>query len=359
MAFRHFLALGLALALSACGAGQHPPPGGAGGTAAPAVRSAAGVVAEEYMVDAKDEGVRLYLRNKRPADYYNYQPEKTVLFVHGASYPGHASFDLQLSGQSWMDWLAARGYDVYSVDIRGFGKSTRPTEMGKPAAEGKPVVDTATAMSDLGKAMDFILSRRGLPRLTLVGWSWGATVAGSYAAQASNRVERLVLLAPQWLHDTPAPAEMAANLGAWRKVPLEKARDHWLAGVPERERAEFFPQGWYEAWAEAMRASDAEGAAQTPPVMRAPNGPLADTLKTWASGTPQWQPERLSVPTMVVQGEWDLDSPPAMGLGIYARLDRAPARRYVLLGKSTHSVMMEKNRLHLFRAVQGFLEEKF
>ena len=32
-----------------------------------------------------------------------FRPERTVLFVHGAAYPAHTSFDLKLDGMSWMD----------------------------------------------------------------------------------------------------------------------------------------------------------------------------------------------------------------------------------------------------------------
>ena len=43
------------------------------------------------------------------------------------------AFDLKLDGQSWMDYIAARGYDVYLLDVRGYGKSTRPREMSEKA----------------------------------------------------------------------------------------------------------------------------------------------------------------------------------------------------------------------------------
>ena len=69
------------------------------------------------------------MRNKRPADMTAFRPERTVLFVHGATYPAHTAFDLKLDGMSWMDYIAARGYDVYLLDLRGYGKSTRPKEM--------------------------------------------------------------------------------------------------------------------------------------------------------------------------------------------------------------------------------------
>ena len=88
------------------------------------------VVMEEMMVPS-EPGIEIYVRNKRPADMTAFRPERTLLFVHGATYPAHTSFDLKLDGVSWMDYIAARGYDVYLLDIRGYGKSTRPRGDGR------------------------------------------------------------------------------------------------------------------------------------------------------------------------------------------------------------------------------------
>ena len=86
------------------------------------------VVMEEMTVPS-EPGIEIYVRNKHPADMSAFRPERTLLLVHGATYPAHTSFDLQLDGLSWMDYIAARGYDVYLLDLRGYGRSTRPQEM--------------------------------------------------------------------------------------------------------------------------------------------------------------------------------------------------------------------------------------
>src|SRR5690349_13878786 len=99
------------------------------GTQVPAQTRAC--VMEEMMVPALDPGISIYVRNKRPADLAAFRPERTVLYVHGATYPASTSFDLPLDGVSWMDYLAARGYDVWLLDLRGYGRSTRPPEMAE------------------------------------------------------------------------------------------------------------------------------------------------------------------------------------------------------------------------------------
>ena len=106
------------------------------------------LVTEEMMVKSPDPGIEIYVRNKRPANMTAFRPERTVLFVHGATYPAHAAFDLKLGGQSWMDYIAARGYDVYLLDLRGYGKSTRPKEMAEPAENNPPLMRGDTAVKE-------------------------------------------------------------------------------------------------------------------------------------------------------------------------------------------------------------------
>ena len=127
---------------------------------------------EEFMVPAVDPGIALFVRNKHPQGAKNFPGEKIVLYVHGATYPSETAFDLKLNGLSWMDYIAQHGYDVYLVDVRGYGKSTRPPEMDKPAADNEPIVRTETAVKDVGAAVDFILKRRGVAKINLLGWSW-------------------------------------------------------------------------------------------------------------------------------------------------------------------------------------------
>ena len=119
------------------------------------------LVTESYMIQSRDPGIQLYVRNKRPEGMTQFSPEKTLLYVHGTSQAASSTFDLPLDGLSWMDYIAQHGYDVYLVDLRGYGGSTRPPEMEKPAAENPPIVRTDVAVKDVGAAVDHILARRG------------------------------------------------------------------------------------------------------------------------------------------------------------------------------------------------------
>jgi len=57
--------------------------------------------------------------------------DRIVLFVPGGTYNAESSFDLTLNDLSWMDYVSERGWDVYIMDVRGYGRSTRPPEMSR------------------------------------------------------------------------------------------------------------------------------------------------------------------------------------------------------------------------------------
>jgi pimeloyl-ACP methyl ester carboxylesterase len=312
---------------------------------------------EEFMVPARDPGIQIYVRNKRPPDMRAFAPARTVLFVHGATYPAHTSFDLKLDGLSWMDYIAARGYDVYLLDLRGYGKSTRPPEMSEPPETNPPTVRTATAVNDIGAVVDFILKRRAIPRLVLLGWSWGTFSSPTYAIANPHKVESLMLYAPIWIGMTRRLAEPGARMPCYRTVTRDEARERWYAGVAEDKKAALVPAGFFDAWADATFATDPEGARQNPPIIRAPNGVIADVAETFWAGKGYYDPAKITVPALLVSAAWDHDVPPTMARALFPLLVNSPGKRLVVLDRGTHSVMMEENRFELFEAVQKFLDE--
>lgn len=315
------------------------------------------VVTESYHVPAGDPGIQLYVRNKRPDGVTQFKSERILLFVHGATYPSETAFDLRLDGLSWMDYIAQRGWDVYLMDLRGYGASTRPREMSLPPTENPPIVNSDMAVRDLAAVVDHILARRGVSKLNLMGWSWGTAIMGAYTAQNNAKVDRLVLYAPLWLIKDAPPIGGQGPLGAYRTVPKDAAQQRWLRGVPADKQKDLIPAGWFDAWWNANMAVDPEGARLTPPVIRAPNGVVEDLRKYWMSGAPHYDPANITVPTLVILAEWDADTPPYMAQAVFGKLTSASLKRMVMIGEGTHTVMMERNRMQLFREVQLFLDE--
>ncbi len=327
------------------------------GCAAVGGRGQASIVMEEFRVPS-DPGIEVYVRNKRPAGMSTFTPAKTVIYVHGATYPAETAFDLQLDGQSWMDYIAEKGYDVYLLDVRGYGASTRPAQMNRPASDSPPFAGTEEAMRDVDAVVEFVKKRRNIEKVSLIGWSWGTAIMQWYTSLNSHKVEKLVLYAPVWIRQSASLVQAGPGpVPAYRSVSMDQAKARWLTGVPEDQKADLIPAGWFERWAKATIATDPVGAAQNPPVLRAPNGVVADGLNYWANGVIPWVPENIKVPVLLIKAEWDQDTPAYMAQALFPKLTGAPYKRYVEIGEGTHTLLMEKNRMSLFREVQLFLDE--
>lgn len=107
-----------------------------------------------------------------------------VLFVHGLGVGG-GYWDLPVAGYSTMDYLVGRGLRAYSLDNRGYGRST--------SVSGSSV-RAETAARDVAGVIDFIRSHSGVEGVCLVGHSWGAMVASMVAAAYPASVDSVVLI---------------------------------------------------------------------------------------------------------------------------------------------------------------------
>src|SRR5687767_349171 len=151
--------------------------------------------------------------------------DRVLLFVHGAGTPAEVSFDVSFQDYSWMAYLANAGYDVFSVDMSGYGRSVRPAPMNDPCnlreeqqklfvgrllsapcapTHPQPLTTMASDWADVGAAVDYVRALRRVDSVSLLAWSLGAPRAAGYAAQHPEKINRLVLLAPFYQRDTPA-----------------------------------------------------------------------------------------------------------------------------------------------------------
>lgn len=326
-------------------------------TACAALTGDDGPAVEDFTIASSDADVSLFLHNKRSRRAGSPRADRTVLFVHGLTYPGSTAFDLPLAGHSWMDDLVQQGFDAWSVDIRGFGRSTRPAAMGQPPLANPPLLNADIATRDVAAAVHFIQAHRRLDRIMIVGWSWGTVLSARFAIAEPTSVERLVLYAPVWRLQAGLPVPKAPP-GAYRSVTREAARRNWLNGVPAAEQPSLIPQGWFEQWADATWSSDPQGAQQTPPVVRAPNGPLVEVVSHWESGQAMFAPERIVAPTLLVVGEWDVTTPPYMARDLLPLLVNAKQTRLEVIAAGTHQLFLERNRDVLFKSVSNWLLAK-
>jgi pimeloyl-ACP methyl ester carboxylesterase len=295
-------------------------------------------------------------------------PERAVLFVHGAGTPAEVAFDLPYQDYSWMGYLARAGFDVFSVDMTGYGRSTRPAPMNDlcnlakdrqtewipsmlhaPCAPTYPQALTTIASDwdDVGAAVDYIRGLRRVDRVSIVAWSLGGPRSGGYAARFPEKVKRLVLLAPAYGRNGSAtpPAKVPADGAAFNTQSRADLDALWARQTGCATQVD--PAVPDVVWRE-MLLSDPVGATWGPGVRRAPQ------TTTW--GWNQAVVAKTQTPTLMVAGIHDGQVAPARVSELYA--DLASTQKVMIdLGCSSHNAMWERNHTLMFRASLEWLEK--
>ena len=154
-------------------------------------------------------------------------------------------------------------------------------------------------------------------------------ITANYAAENPAKVARLALYAPAWFRTTPSLVQVEGKLGAYRTVSRDAALQRWLTGVPEDKRPILF-----------LPAGSSSG--RTPPSPRIPRvagrpsraqrrGP--GRAGVWAKGQSTYDPAKITVPVLLVLGEWDRDTPPYMAQTLFPLLTNAQWKRFAMLSE--------------------------
>jgi pimeloyl-ACP methyl ester carboxylesterase len=310
---------------------------------------------EDFFIPSDTAGIDLHLRRKRLAHVEKFPAERTLLLMHGATFSSGSLFDAPVEGASFMDQLAAAGFDVYAVDVRGYGPSTRPQNGQGVLDPTMQPVRIDAAMRDLGSAIDHILEYRRLDQLNLVAMSWGGSVAGAYTTKNNSKVKRLALIAPLWLRETPGRIDAGGDLPLYREVDLLKYEESWRAAAPKDRRDSLIPPGCFDVWTQTTLAIGPRGTV--PNTVLAPSGAIQDIREYWAAGRPFYDPGEIRVPVLLVHADWDVDVTFDTTRDFFSRLTTTPYRRWIEIGQGTHMVILEKNRWQAVNSIVEFLSE--
>lgn len=283
--------------------------------------------------------------------------DRVALFVHGAGTPAEVSYDVAYQDYSWMAYLARAGFDVFSMDTTGYGRSTRPPPMADPCNLAKDrqagfvpapcppsyphaLTTIASDWNDIGAVVDYLRSLRHVEQVNLFGWSLGGPRAGGYAGQHPDKVRKLVLLAPAYNRGTATTPPVVIPAPG---VPMNTQSRQDFAANWDRQVAcadQYDPAAADMVWTQ-MLESDPVGATWGPGVRRAPQ------TTVWG-----WTPAmvgKTTMPTLLVAGAHDKQVSPDRVRDLYADLG-AKEKVFVDLACSSHNAMWERNHLLLFRA---------
>jgi len=326
-------------------------------------------ITREDLFTESDTGIRIHIREVRTTTQRACDP---ILLIHGARVPGIASFDLPVGGGSLAGDLADKGFCAYVMDVRGYGRSTRPVEMEQPAQNHPPLVRSVEAVHDIDAAIDFIRKRTGSSRVSLFGWATGGQWAGYYATLHSGKLSHLILLNALYGADAPHPmmghgsdmedpahpGRLNPSIGAYRCNTRESLLGVWDRSIPTDDKAAWRDPAVADAYVREALASDPETNKHDPPCFRSPNGALEDSFYL-ATGRQLWDASFIYVPTLVFASERDFWSRPADREKIAHDLIHA-SLRVVVIPNATHFVHLdraERGRNELLEKIVRFLRQ--
>ncbi|HSU43858.1 MAG TPA: alpha/beta fold hydrolase [Casimicrobiaceae bacterium] len=283
---------------------------------------------------AHKDDVRLFLWEKFVGEPSG---KPVVLFVHGSSMASQPTFDLTVAGRpdsSVMDWFARRGFACWSVDMEGYGRSDKRRDIA---------CDIANGADDLAAATSYMREARGIEGVMAYGISSGALRAALFAERHPRRVSRLALDAFVWTGEGAPTLEQRR-----RKLPEFKARNRrpidraFVESIFARDHPGCAEPGVVAAFAEAILALDDS----------MPNGTYVDMC----SKLPIVDPAKITVPTLIMRGEYDGIAALDDLVEFFRRLPNAD-KQFAMMPGISHASFQQKNYLIAYHILHAFFTQ--
>jgi pimeloyl-ACP methyl ester carboxylesterase len=274
------------------------------------------------------------LINVRGVDhYYEWIPESVpskqkpvMVFIHG--WGGSARY--------WESTAKALSdtFDCLLYDLRGFGRSPLPQEP----------VELLYEMEDYAEDLAVLLDALGLSRVYINAHSLGASAATLFLNRYPERVERAILTCSGVFEYEEKSFTAFHKVGGY----VVKFRPRWFLQIPfagSLFMARFLhrplPAAVSRAFLEDYLVADYNAAL----------GTMLTAVSKYAAEVMPQEFARLSVPTLLISGEYDKIIPAALGRKAAQLSEKV---EYFEISGTAHFPMLERPELYLER-VREFL----
>lgn len=282
----------------------------------------------------KAPGVDLFLWRKTAPEGAS---KGTIIFVHGSSMASQPTFDLQVEGRPYssvMDWFAVQGYDTWCVDLEGYGRSTKTRDITSNIADGA---------DDLCVATDHIIALTGQTRFFFYGISSGALRAAAFAERHPERVAKIALDAFVWTGEgSPTLEERRKRLDEFRTMKRRPMNKEFVYSIFNRDHPGTAEDRVIDAFADAICALD----------QSMPTGTYVDMC----SKLPLTDPAKLTMPVIIMRGEYDGIASMEDLLSFFAKLPH-PAKQFSVMQGISHASFQQKNYLMVYHILRAFFEQ--
>jgi pimeloyl-ACP methyl ester carboxylesterase len=276
---------------------------------------------------------KLFMWEKRRAQ--NTEQRGTLLFVHGSSMASQPTFDLQVPGRPGaMDYFVSQGFDTWTVDMEGYGRSTKDRGIDATISEGA---------DDLEAATDYIMKTRKTGPLLVYGISSGALRAALFAQRRPERVKRLALDAHVWTGEgSPTLEQRRKKLPEFTKTkrrPIDRA---FVRSIFERDHPGTADDNVIEAFADAILKLDDS----------IPNGTYIDMCLH----LPVVDPTKITSPTIIMRGEFDGIAGFEDLLRFFEKLPN-PDKQFAVMPGIAHASFHQKNYMIAYHILLSFFTQ--
>src|SRR5882757_2038982 len=283
----------------------------------------------------KEGNVKLFLWNKCAG--YPAHTKGIVLFVHGSSMASQPTFDLDVPGRpdsSVMEWFAHHGYDTWCVDMEGYGRSEKGRDNNAPISFGA---------DDCFAAATYIQGLRGKRPFLVYGISSGALRAALFAQRHPEMVARLALDAMVWTGEgSPTLAERSKRLPEFRAKNRRPIDRKFVRSIFERDHPGTADDVVIEAFADAILSLDDS----------IPTGTYVDMC----ANLPVCDPEKITVPTLIMRGEYDGIASMQDLLKFFDKLPN-PDKQFAVMPGIAHASFHQKNYAICYHILASFFSQ--
>ena len=277
--------------------------------------------------------VKLFLWRKQPPG----TSKGTILFVHGSSMASQPTFDLHVQGRpssSVMEWFVERGYDTWTMDNEGYGRSDKSRPINCDIPNGADDLEAGTA---------YIQKTTGAKKFLIYGISSGALKAALFAERHPERVARLALDAFVWTgKGSPTLEQRRKRLPEFQgknRRPINRAFVH---SIFERDHPGTADKATIEAFADEILKLD--------------NSVPTGTYVDMCSKLPLVDPRKITVPTIVMRGEFDGIASFEDLIEFYGRLPN-PDKQFTVMAGISHASFQQKNYMMVYHILHAFFTQ--
>lgn len=290
---------------------------------------------EEHWTTRLDGEIDLFLWHKPAAPDVPFRG--TILFVHGSSMASQPTFDLAVPGRadsSAMDWFRARGFDTWTMDNEGYGRSSKHRPIN---------FDIPNGAEDLAAGSAYILERARSDRLLVYGISSGALKGALFAQHHPERVARLALDAFVWTGEgSPTLAKRREKMAEWTRSNRRRIDRDFVYSIFNRDHPGTAEDRVIDAFAQAILTLDDS----------MPTGTYVDMC----SRLPLVDPTRVNVSTIILRGEHDGIASLQDLIDFFVRLPH-PDKQFAVMKGISHASFQQKNYYNVYHILHAFFTQ--